>query len=149
MCFCSSVLLVRLNSFVLLGNMVISVWQSTEGTGNLSSAHEPAFSLVLGNHFTALSHCFPPLYSGVMVSCCQKASLWQECVLKVQTLLKRFLHPRFPVADSQEKAVTEWCSNRNNSGWCCPREGLRAKKSLGCYTVMVSAPPSHTWHIPG
>lgn len=49
MCFCSSALLVRLNSSVLLGNMVISVWQSIEGTGNLSSAHEPAFSVALGN----------------------------------------------------------------------------------------------------
>lgn len=56
-----------------------------------------------------------------MVSCCQKASLLQECVLKVQTLLKKFLHPRFPVADSQEKAVIEWCSNRNSLGCCCKR----------------------------
>lgn len=57
----------------------------------------------------------------MMVSCCQKASLWQGCVLKMQTLLKKFLHPRFPVADSQEKAGIEWCSNRNHSGWCCQR----------------------------
>lgn len=60
MCFCSSVLLVRLNSSVLLGNTVISAWQSIEGTGNLSSAHEPAFSLVLG------SHCFITLLSSIV-----------------------------------------------------------------------------------
>lgn len=53
--------IVRLNSSVLLGNMAISVWQSIEGTGNLSSALEPAFSVVLGSHFTTLLHCFPSL----------------------------------------------------------------------------------------
>lgn len=61
MCFCSSSLLVRLNSSVLLGNVVISVWQSIGGTGNLSSSLEPAFSVVLGSHFTALLHSFPSL----------------------------------------------------------------------------------------
>lgn len=72
-----------------------------------------------------------------MMSCCQKASLCQERFLKVQTQLKKFLHPRCSVADSQEKAVTEWCSIRKNSGWCCQR--LRTEKSLGCYRVMVSS----------
>lgn len=66
-----------------------------------------------------------------MVNCCQKASLFQEWVLKVQTLFKEFLHPRFPVADSQEKAVIEWCSNRNNLGCCCKR-GTQNRESLGC-----------------
>lgn len=61
MCFCSFLLLVRLNSSVLLGNVVISVWQSIEGAENLSSAHKSAFSLVLGSCFIALLHCFPPL----------------------------------------------------------------------------------------
>lgn len=61
MFFCSSALLVRVNSSVLLGNIVFSVSQSIESAGNLSSALEPAFSVVLGSHFTALLHCFPPL----------------------------------------------------------------------------------------
>lgn len=65
-----------------------------------------------------------------MVSCCQKALLCQECVLKVQNLLKKFLHPRFPVANSQEKVVIEWCSNRNNLSWCCQR-GTQKKEILG------------------
>lgn len=96
-----------------------------------------------------------------MVSCCQKASLCQERVLKVQTQLKKFLHARFSVADSQEKAVIEWCSNRKNSGWCCQREtqnkeipGLSHSCGLflpGCLCVSLlwlwHVKPSQGWSL--
>lgn len=79
-----------------------------------------------------------------MVSCCQKALLCQECVLKVQNLLKKFLHPRFPVANSQEKVVIEWCSNRNSLSWCCQR-GTQ-KRNPWPVTQFWSL---HLLHIPG
>lgn len=52
---------VRLNSPVLLSNIVFSAWQNVEGVGNLSSAPELSFSVGLGSDLTALLHCFPSL----------------------------------------------------------------------------------------
>lgn len=79
----------------------------------------------------------------MMVKCCQKASLFQEWVLKAQTLLEKFLHPRFPVADSQEKAVIEWCSNRNNLGCCCKRTQNKEIPGLLQFWSL------HLLHMPG